>query len=137
MKPNRIAAVIAWLLSVCFTALFVMSAGELGYLTGIFAALIVQIILTIGERPIWWFVFRSERKAKIAVMGIVLLLVDGALNGAGIYPGIAAMAKTGLGFMLIDAFSLSATVEKPIALVLALVIGTVLGGLPEYLWEME
>jgi hypothetical protein len=138
MKPNRIAAFAAWLLSVWFTALLFASAGELPILgIGGLLALALQAMLTIAERPIWRYAYKRNG-GKILLMGVLITLADGVLlNGAGIYPAIGTLTKTPVGFMLTDSLALAPTIDKVPAAVIAAFIGTVVAGLAEYLWELS
>ena len=136
MNPNRIAATIVWIVSVWFTALFLHGATELGYLLSSAFALALQGVLTIGERPLWRAVF-LRGKGKYSFIGFIITLIDGALNAAGIYPGISKMNNSSVGLMLIDVFNLSPRIERVPAFIIALVIGMLVAGAAEYLWELE
>lgn len=136
MTYNRIAAALAWLLGVFFTALALQNFGRLGVLLACVFALVTQAIFTIAERPIWWLVYR-RRGGKLVFMGVLVTLIDGAINAAGIYPAIPALATSSVGYMFVHSFDLSPRIEGISAFVLAMTIGTFVAGLAEYLWELE
>jgi hypothetical protein len=134
---NRIAAIIAWLVGVFFTVLFLLgTAPSLGWLPALIVAVCVQFLLTIAERPLWRWALR-RKGGKFVGFGIVVTLVDGAINAGGIYPYVPRLAETGLGKMLIEVFGLSPNISTPSAAVIALAIGLLVACLSEYLWEME
>jgi hypothetical protein len=136
MKPNRIAAIICWIITVAFTAVFFHTIGELDILVSVALGIVLQAILTIGERPLWrWALKRAN--GRFALMAVGLTLVDGILNAAGMYNNVPKLSSSGVGLMLSDAFSLPPTIGKQAAFGIALFIGVIVAGLPEYLWELE
>ena len=136
MKPNRIAAFIAWLVSVWFTALFLSNAGELGYILAGSLAFVMQAVLTIAERPLWRWILRRDG-GKLVLAGLVITLLDGTINAAGMYPLVPRFGTSGIGFMLVDAFNLNPRIDKLTAISIAMFFGTLVAGLAEYLWELE
>ncbi len=136
MKPNKIASIIAWCVSVWFTAVFVYNASELGYVLTSVIAFAVQFCFTIAERPLWRWVFR-RKGAVPALAALFITLCDGMVNAAGIFPSIPRLARTNVGLMLIGTFDLNPRIDTYSAFAIALFIGTVVAGLAEYLWELD
>jgi hypothetical protein len=97
MKPNRIAAIICWIITVAFTAVFFHTIGELDILVSVALGIVLQAILTIGERPLWrWALKRAN--GRFALMAVGLTLVDGILNAAGMYNNVPKLSSSGVGF---------------------------------------
>lgn len=133
---NKIAAIIAWLVSAFFTYAFLRQLmPSLFWVTALMMSLTGQFLLTLAERPIWHWAFR--RGGKILLAGIIATAFDGALNAGGIYPFIPRLANTSLGAMFINAFEMSANVGSFVHLLIALILGTFSAGLAEYLWEVN
>lgn len=133
---HRVAAVIAWLIGVLFTKLLVSSVvAEPGYVCWTVAVL-VQFLLTIAERPLWKWVLKRPG-GRLIGLGIVITLLDGAINAGGIYPYIPRLSTSAIGEMLIHTFHLDPEIGTSATAFLSLTFGTLTAGLPEYLWESE
>lgn len=131
---NRLAAVVAWLLGTFTTYLFFDHAMPGNVLISVLLAAAAQWLLTIAERPLWRFIMR-RRGGKFVALGLVVTLVDGVVNAAGVYPYMGRLAQTGVGIMLTEVLNVQQAMTPLSAFLLALAIGIVIAGLPEYLWE--
>lgn len=132
---NKIAAVVAWFVG-CFTTwLFVNKAmeGRAWFLAAVLA-FVAQALLTLAERPLFQLIW-GRRGGRFTTLSILSVGVDMLLNAAGVYPFIGQMAKTDLGAMLVEVFHVQPTVDPISAFVIAVVLGAIVAGLPEGLWE--
>jgi len=137
LRWNRIASVAAWLIGVLFTYMLLRSvAPSLSWLTALGMAAGGQFLLTWAEKPLWKWALR-RKGGKFVTFGVGVTIIDAAINAGGIYPYVPRLSQTDLGKMLIEVFSLNATISQPVALAIALAIGLLVAGLAEYLWEME
>jgi len=134
LNASRIAAIGAWLIGVFTTWLFANKAmGGNAWFLALMLALAAQSLLTLAERPLFRLIWgRGGRFTLLAVLSVV---IDALLNAAGIYPYIGRMADTDLGAMLVEVFNVKPAVDPISAFVIALVLGIVLAGMPEGLWE--
>lgn len=132
---SKAAAVIAWFGGVFTTWLFIATAATLPWYIALFAASVIQWILTIAEKPLWRVMLR-RKGGKFVILGIVMTCVDGVFNAAGIYPYVGRMAQTNVGTMLSEVLNVSQTMGPGSTFLLAFAIGLVVAALPEYLWEI-
>ncbi len=134
---NRIAAYVAWLLSVFFTFLCVIQlAPAMSILLALLIAFVGQFLFTVAERPLWRWILKRD-SGKWGIVAAIVTLIDGAINAGGIYTYIPRIANTGLGKMFIHAFSLSPNVNAFAQLSISLFIGTLTAGLYEYLEGLD
>jgi len=70
-------------------------------------------------------------------LAVIVTIIDGLLNGAGIYPFTGRIAQTGVGQMIADLFHVEPQLSTQGAVVLAIVLGLVVAGLPEALWQYD
>lgn len=137
VRYNRIAAVGAWLVGVFFTYLALsLIAPDAPVLVRIGIAIGGQALLTLAQRPLWRWALRRKHGRFVALAAAATLL-DGLINAGGMYSYMPRLAKTDTGRMLIEVFGLSPNVSNQAAAGLALAFGILLGGLPEYLYEMD
>ncbi len=135
LDTNRIAAIVAWLLGTFTTYLFIARAMPgASWFIGAALAATAQWLLTIAERPLWRFLMR-RRGGRMVALGLVVTLVDGLLNAGGIYPYMGRLAQTDVGLMLTEVLGVKSAMTSTSAFSLALALGLVVAGLPEYLWE--
>lgn len=134
LDTYRVASVVAWLLGTFTTYLFIARAGAPSTLLAVVLAATAQWILTIAERPLWRFILR-RRGGKFVALGLIVTLVDGIINGAGVYPYVGRLAQTNVGEMIADVLNVQQVMTPQAAFLLAFAIGLVVAGLPEYLWE--
>jgi hypothetical protein len=134
---NRVAGIVAWLVGVFFTYRFFIAAEPgASPLVAAGAAALIQWVLTLVERPLWRRL-ASKPGAKLVPLAIVVTIIDGLLNGAGIYPFTGRIAQTGLGKMIADLFGVQPQLSTQSAIILAIVLGLILAGLPEALWQYD
>jgi len=134
---NRAAGIIAWLVGVFFTyQFFIAAAPTMSHVVVAGAAGLIQWVLTLVERPLWRRL-ASKPGAKLVPLAIVVTIIDGLLNGAGIYPFTGRIAQTGLGKMIADLFRVEPQLSTQAAIILAIVLGLILAGLPEALWQYD
>jgi hypothetical protein len=135
MAWNKLAAVLAWFGGVFTTWLFFQAAApDLPWVIAVISATLAQWVLTMAERPLWRWVMRRNG-GRFVVMAVIITLLDGLLNAAGIYPHIGRLAQTGVGQMLAEVLTVQAAMEPGAAFLLAFLIGLGFAGLPEALWE--
>jgi hypothetical protein len=135
IDTNRIAAVVAWLLGVFTTYLFAARAmPSASWFVSLLLAGTAQWLLTVAERPLWRFVMRRSG-GRMVSLGLVVTFIDGLLNAGGIYPYMGRLAQTDVGIMLTEVLSVKSAMTPTSAFLLALALGLVVAGLPEYLWE--
>jgi 4-amino-4-deoxy-L-arabinose transferase-like glycosyltransferase len=132
---NKIAAGVAWLGGVFTTWLFfTVAAPTLPPYIALAAAALVQWVLTIAERPLWRVLLRRSG-GRLVILGLVVTLIDGLINAGGIYPHVGRLAQTDVGKMIAEVLRVQQTMDSRSSFLLALAIGLVVAGLPEYLWE--
>lgn len=137
LKWNRVAAVVAWLLGVLFTYLLLSDlAPDAPWLFLLTISGGGQFLLTLAERPLWRWALR-RKSGRFVALGAIITLLDGAINAGGIYQFVPNLANTDLGKMLIEVFSLNPKISQLTAAGIALLLGLLVAGLCEYLWEME
>lgn len=135
ISGGKSAAVIAWLGSVATTYLFLAGAmASTPWLLNLSLAFVLQWALTMAERPLWRALM-GRNGGRFVPVGIIVTLLDGIVNGAGIYPFIGSLAQSNVGKMLIEVFRLQPTVSPQSAFIIALVLGLIIAALPEALWE--
>lgn len=134
LDTYRIASVVAWLLGTFTTYLFIARAMPGAWLLSVVLAAAAQWLLTMAERPLWRFLLR-RRGGKFVALGLVVTLIDGLINAGGVYPYMGKLAQTGVGQMLSEVLNVQQAMSPTAAFLLALAIGLVVAGLPEYLWE--
>lgn len=135
LSANKIAAIVAWIGGVFTTWLFFhVAIPEMPWYIAAVAAFLIQWVLTLAERPLWRFLLKRAG-GRLAGVAIVVTLLDGLLNAAGIYPFTSRLAQTGLGAMLSEVFGVQATISAQPSFLIALLIGLLVASLPEALWE--
>ena len=92
LDTYRIASVVAWLLGTFTTYLFIARVMPGAWLLAVVLAAAAQWLLTIAERPLWRFLMR-RRGGKFVALGLVVTLIDGLINAAGMYPYMSRLAK--------------------------------------------
>jgi hypothetical protein len=132
----RIGSLIAWCISVGLTTFFVTTALQVSVPVALGVSIVLQSLFTLAQSPLWKWVFK-RRNGKLATFAIVMTVIEGAVNAGGIYPIVPRFASTGTGKMLIEAFNLAPNIGTLSALIVALFIGIIAAGLPEYLWGLE
>jgi hypothetical protein len=133
---SKVAAVIAWLCGVFTTYLFIAtSAIDVPWHVSLIAAFVIQWVLTIAEKPLWKVLLR-RKGGKFVILGVVVTVIDGIFNAAGLYPYVGRLAQTNVGTMLAEVLNVSQTMGPGSAFLLAFSIGLVVASLPEYLWEV-
>lgn len=137
LNYNRAAAIIAWLGGAFLTYLFyAVAAPGLHWLVAFVFAALTQAVLTLAERPLWRR-FARKSGGKLVPLAIIVTVIDAMLNAAGVYPYMGQIAQTGVGVMLADAFQVQPTLSTRAAIGLAFVLGLILAGIPEMLWEYD
>lgn len=132
---NRVASAIAWLLGTFTTYLFFARAmPEVGVLVNVVIAALGQWLLTIAERPLWRFLLR-RKGGRFVALGLVVTLFDGLLNAGGLYPYMTKFAATDVGKMIAEVLKVEQAMTPTSAFLLAFLLGVIVAGLPEYLWE--
>lgn len=134
LDTYRLAAVVAWLLGTFTTYLFIARAGIASTVLAVVLAAAAQWLLTMAERPLWRFLLR-RRGGRFVALGLVVTLIDGLINAGGVYPYMGRLAQTNVGIMLSEVLNVQQAMTPTAAFLLALAIGLVVAGLPEYLWE--
>src|SRR6266487_4654793 len=77
---NKAAAVVAWLIGTFTTWLFFAKAApEIFWILTLFAAGLVQWVLTLAERPLWRFLLRRTG-GRFVLLALIVTLGDGLLN---------------------------------------------------------
>lgn len=127
LNGNRIAAIIVWLFGVLSTYLGikVFLAGAPQWLPAV-VAVIAQLVLTFGERPIW--------RGRPSFAGLGALAIDVALNAGGIFPYMFRLGETPPAQMVITVFGGGRQVAPLSAMIAAIVLGFLIAALPEDLW---
>lgn len=134
---NRVAGIVAWLIGVYFTWRFFTAADPtVHWLIMAIAAGLVQWVLTLVERPLWRRLARKPG-AKLVPLAFIVTIIDGLINGAGIYPLTGRIAQTGVGKMIADLFRVEPQLSTQGAIILAIVLGLIVAGLPEALWQYD
>lgn len=137
VRYNRVAAVGAWSIGVFFSYLFL---ARMVPTIGAFAALAMaaglQALLTLTERPLWRWIAR-RKSGRFVLTAAIATAFDAAINAGGMYPFMPRLSQTDLGKMLIEVFSLSPNVSAPAAALIAFILGMLVAGAPEALWEYD
>jgi hypothetical protein len=134
---NRIAAVMAWLIGLFFTYLFLsrlMPAA--GMVVALVIAAVIQILLTLVERPLWRLLSR-RKGGRFMFIAIIATFCDAAVNAGGMYPYVPRISNTDVGKMLIEVFQLNPTMSASAAMGIAFFLGLLAAGAPEALWEYD
>lgn len=135
ISASKIAAAVAWLGGVFTTYLFAhVAVPEMHWTIAIGIAAVVQWLLTLAERPLWRALLK-RKGGRMAGVGVIVTIVDGCLNAAGIYPFTSRMAQTDLGRMLSEVFGVQAAMGSRPAFIVAFLVGLLVASLPEALWE--
>ncbi len=130
---NKLAAIVAWLIGCFTTALFIGKAIGGAWLLAAALAFVAQGLLTLAERPLFRLIW--GRGGRFTLLAMLSIGIDALLNAAGVYPFVSKLAATDLGAMLVEVFKVQPAVDPISAFVIAVVIGIVLAGAPEGLWE--
>lgn len=134
---NRAAGCAAWAIGTYFTyRFFAAAAPAAGLLTPLIAATVVQWILTLIERPLWRRL-SGKPGGRLAPLAAAVTVIDGLLNGAGIYPLAGRIAQTEVGKMIADGFQVAPTLSTRGAIAVAIVLGLIIAATPEALWNYE
>lgn len=125
---SKAVALLAWSVGVWTTYLFLKVLTE-GAEWTLWGALVLQLILTVGESPLW--------RGKGRWWHFVVLLFDATTNVGGFYVYVMRLDKTDSW----DAFNAGlGTVGglHPLAgLLVSLVLGVLTAAAPEFLWRQE
>jgi len=127
---NKVAASIIWGIGCIMTyaALDQMTDWNPGALFGLTLAL--QIILTVGQSPVW-----SGRGSMISY---ALLVVDAVINFGGTMAILVNIDQMGSAMALTATFTgWQGIWPMWIKGVLALVAAAIVAGLPEFLWKLD
>ena len=132
---NKLAAALAWLGGVYTTYLFAhVAVPEMPLPIAIGISVLVQWLLTSAERPLWRALLKRSG-GRAAGVAVIITLLDGALNAAGVYPFTSRLAATDLGRMLSEVFGVQAAMGSRAAFAVAFLVGLLVASLPEALWE--
>lgn len=138
LSYNRLAGVIAWLIGVYLTYLFLrtFNGDPLGLIGAGIVALISQALLTLAERPLWRWLLR-RKGGRFVLASVAVTVIDGLLNAAGLYPYIGALTGSNVVTMITDVANLDPTIGKSAALAIAFVLGLLVAALAEFYWELD
>lgn len=148
ISSNRAMAVVLWVLSTYTVSLLIeaMRSGSsiyalgnradgvlgsaVGFLWGssFLAAIVLQALTTVGERPIW-------RKQQTDIVAMIAVGVDIATNTAAVYPFTRNFDNTQIWTMIVDVSGVQNSFGPLASLVLALVVGIAMAAGPEKLWS--
>lgn len=148
ISSNRAMAVILWILSTYTVSLLIegMRSGSsiyalgnradgmlsvaVGFLWGssFLAAIVLQALTTVGERPIW-------RKQQTDIVAMIAVVVDVATNTAAVYPFTRNFDNTQIWLMIVDVSGVQNNFGPLASLLLALVVGIAMAAGPEKLWS--
>jgi hypothetical protein len=129
---SKAVAVMAWGVGVWTTHLFLKvlttdGAGPAEWT--IFGALILQLIMTAGESPLW--------RGKGQWWHIVVLAVDSVTNVGGVFVYITRLDQTDSWAAFNQGLGTTGGLNPLAALVVSLVIGVLIAATPEFLWRQQ
>lgn len=134
----RPIAVLMWGTGLYMTYQFlyqIVGAG-LGMGWTFITSLILQIILTYGQSPVW--------NGRFGAIGVTCLLVDALINFGGVMFFIANIDRAGSVVALVGSFGVqvsnvggAASLDWPMGVkaIIALVFAAMIAGLPEFFWK--
>jgi hypothetical protein len=130
---TKAVAVLAWGVGVWTTHLFLQvlirdSAGNPADWT-LFAALVLQLIMTAGESPLW--------RGQGQWWHIVVLVADSVTNVGGFFAYILRLDQTDSWAAFNTGLGTSGGLNPLAALILALALGVVTAAAPEFLWRQK
>lgn len=128
LRPSHYAAAVIWLVGCYTTWLFVAVVAVAPILVTVFAALVLQTVLSIVEWPFW------SRRHRNAVSGLAVV-VDSAINAGGIWPLVLRFEDTPTWRMFATALELDPRFALVPALVVSLALGFWLAAAPERIWR--
>ena len=127
---NKVGAAVIWVIGAYMTYEFFgqitpLAAGQLLLLT-----MAVQIVLTLGQSPVW--------RGRGSLISYALLAVDTVINFGGVMFFMANIDQAGSVQALSGAL-LGSSAPWPIFAkgLLALFFSAVIAGLPEFLWKLD
>lgn len=134
---NRAAGCVAWGIGAYFTWRFFNAASPAtGAILAALAAIVVQWVLTLVERPLWRKL-AGRPGGRMAPLAAFVTVIDGLLNGAGIYPVAGRIAQTEVGKMIADGLQVEPTLSTRGAILVALILGLIIAATPEALWGYD
>jgi hypothetical protein len=95
----------------------------------LFAAFIMQSIMTAGESPLW--------RGKGRWWHIVVLAIDSVTNVGGVFAYITRLDQTDSWGAFNTGLGTSGGLNPLAALILSLVIGVLIAATPEFLWRQD
>lgn len=129
---NKVAAGLIWGLG-CFMTVAALSQAappemSQGVIVGL--ALGLQVVLTLGQSPVW--------AGRGGLISYVLLATDAIINFGGTMAVLANIDDVG-SVQAMSATFIGYSGEWPMVVkgVLALFVSAVIAGLPEYLWSLK
>jgi hypothetical protein len=130
---SKVVAALAWGIGVWTTHLFmqVLTKGDSGSPADwtLFAALILQAILTAGESPLW--------RGKGQWWHMVVLAVDSVTNVGGVFVYITRLDQTDSWAAFNTGLGTTGGLNPLAALVVSLVVGVIIAAAPEFLWRQQ
>jgi hypothetical protein len=127
---NKIGSAIIWGLGTFMTyaALDQMSDWSRGSL--FMLAIGIQIVLTLGQSPIW--------KGRGNAIGYTCLAVDSMFNFGGVMAFMVNIDQVGsVRAMAATFFEMDSGMPMPLKGLIALFFAAIIAGLPEYLWKLD
>jgi hypothetical protein len=90
---------------------------------------LLQLVLTWGERPLWY--------GRGVWYNGLLLLVDSIINVGGVYIYMTRLNQTDSWQAFAQGLGLSGDVNPLMALILSTLIGVLMAATPEFLWRQD
>jgi hypothetical protein len=125
---SKVVAVMAWGVGVWTTHLFLQVMTDKADWT-LFAAFVLQAILTAGESPLW--------QGRGQWWHIVVLAIDSITNVGGFFFYILKLDQTDSWAAFNKGLGTSGGLNPLSALIISLVVGVLVAATPEFLWRQR
>lgn len=139
----KLSSLITWGIASYFTSEFLTQLGSgISVWGGLLPALLLQLLFTAFERPIWvrMRLFRRKKtkdiSSEISLFSIAALIFDTLINAAGIWLWVMSLPQTDLWQMLAATTYTKPTMSAQVAFVIAVCGGIFLAAAPEELWNI-
>src|SRR5262245_18868219 len=127
LSPNRVAAIIVWLVGGYTTALAFGEMGATWYVANV-GGLLAQAVFTVIELPVW-------RRARLGFVGSTVVSLDAFFNFGGVWQYVTNIDKTTAWHAVNEASGTNQPLPFITKVVIAVLLSLAIAAAPEWLWE--